>query len=308
MKKVLYIQPLHPAGMKYLSDRYEVVIADNEDQDFLRSIIGEYHAVVTRLTRIDRRLMEAGGKLQAIAKHGVGTDNIDVKSAEERGIRIVTTGDANSGSVAEHTVLALGALAKRIPYLNEAVRNGCWEARDEGGSVDICGKIVGIAGFGRIGSRVAAIMKQGFGADVFVYDPFASRKEVEKDGYHWVADMDELCRLSDFLTLHMPLTEDTRSLIDSRRLAMMKPTAYLANFARGGIVDEQALYDALSDRVIAGAAVDAFENEPPPQDCRLLQLDHVLLSPHCATFSEDSRRRMSLAVARGIDEILGDER
>lgn len=308
MKKVLYIQPLHPAGMEFLKSKYEVFIADSEDREFLKSIIGDYNAVVTRLTEIDRELIECGHRLEAIAKHRVGTDNIDVGFADKKGIKIITTGDANSNSVAEHAVVALGALAKRVSYLNDAVRKGNWRARDEEGSVDLYGKIVGIIGFGRIGSRVARIMKHGFNMDVFIFDPFAARKDVEEKGYHYSAGVDELCKIADFLTVHIPLTDKTRNLLDYRRLSIMKPTAYVANFARGGVINEEALYIALKEKMIAGAAVDVFENEPVGKDYDLLSLDNILLSPHCAAFSEDARRKMSLAVARGIDEVFESTR
>lgn len=304
MKKILYIQPLHPAGMEYLSEKYEVFVADNEDKEFLKSVIGEYSGLVTRLTEVDRDLIQCGTRLEVIAKHGVGTDNIDVGFATEKGIKIVTTGDANSNSVAEHTVLALGALTKRINYLNSAVREGNWKSRDEEGSVDLYGKNIGVIGFGRIGSRVASIMKHGFNMEVFIFDPLVSEDAVKEKGYHYSTDIDKLCKISDFLTVHIPLTEKTRNLLDYRRLSMMKPTSYVANFARGGIINEEDLYMALKKRMIAGAAVDVFENEPVGRECRLLELDNVLLSPHCAAFSEDSKKRMSLAVARGIDEVL----
>lgn len=304
MKKVLYIQALHPVGMELLKEKYEVFVAENEDKAYLKSIIGEYNAVVTRLTQVDKELIEKGKNLEAIAKHGVGTDNIDVAFAKERGIEIVTTGSANSNSVAEHTVFALGALSKRIPYLNVAVRKGDWNARDESGSVDFSEKVVGIIGFGRIGERVARIVKNGFNAKVYVYDPFMSKDIIEEKEYLYVDRLEQLCEVSDYITVHVPLTDETRNLIDYKKLRLMKPTAYIANFARGGIVNEKDLCRALKEKVIAGAAIDAFEYEPPKLESELIALDNVLLSPHCGTFSEDSKKRMSLAVAYGIDKAL----
>lgn len=309
MKKILYIQPLHSSGMELLEKKYQVFTANNEDKRYLKSIIGDYHAVVTRLTKIDRDLIEAGERLQVIAKHGVGTDNIDIKAAEKRGIKIVTTGDANSRSVAEHTIFALGAMSKRVVYLDRAMRQTRWETRDEEGSVDFSGKIVGVIGFGRIGSKVAEIAKYGFQAKVHIYDPIVKREEIEKKGFVYEDNLDELCGKSDFLTVHVPLLESTKNLIDGQRLALMKPTAYVANFARGGIINEADLYQALKAKKLAGAAIDAFEKEPPEKTLPLLHLDNVLLSPHCGTFSEDSKRRMSMAVAQGIDAVLnGEER
>lgn len=305
MKKILYIQPIHPSGMNVLKQKYEVSVAEREDKEYLKSIIGEYNGIVTRLTAIDKELIEQGRRLEVIAKHGVGTDNIDVEAAREKGIAVVTTGDANSSSVAEHTIFALGALAKRVVYLDKSVRAGNWEARDEAGSVDFSSKNLGIIGFGRIGSKVAQIAKQGFQASVYIYDPFKEEEEIQNKGYFYIKELDDLCKIADFLTVHIPLSEQTQGLIDSRRLRLMKPTAYLANFSRGGIVKETDLYEALDSGVIAGAAVDAFETEPPKPDLPLLRTNSVLLSPHCGTFSEDSKERMSMAVAQGIDRVLG---
>ncbi len=305
MKKVLYIQPLHPVGMQMLEEKYEVFVANNEDPEYLKGIVGEYHAIVTRLTKIDGDMIESGNNLEAIAKHGVGIDNIDAEVAKKKGIAIVTTGDANSCSVAEHTIFAMGALCKRIPYLNDAMRKGNWLARDESGSSDLSEKEVGIVGFGRIGSRVAEIAKQGFSAKVCVYDPFMDKAMIEAQGYEYTEDIQYLCKTADFLTVHAPLTETTRNLIDYDLLSTMKLTAFVINFARGGIISEADLCRALEEKKIAGAALDVFEREPLDNDSPLLKLDNVILSPHCSTFSEDSKRRMSIAVAKGIIDILG---
>jgi D-3-phosphoglycerate dehydrogenase len=303
-KKVLYIQPLHPSGMDTLQKKYNVIVANNEDRRFLLDAIQDVNAIVTRLTKIDAELIAAGKKLEAIAKHGVGVDNIDLDAATERKIAVLTTGNANSLSVAEHTLFAIGAMAKRIAYLDKEMRLGHWEARDESGSFDLNGKIIGVVGLGRIGSEVAEMAKYGFHMEVLVYDPCISRASAEEQGFQYTDDLDALCRTVDVLTLHVPLMPSTMALIDASRLALMKPTACLANFSRGGIVDEAALYYALSQKRIAGAALDAFEQEPPNKDSVLLQLDNVLLSPHCGSFSEDARIRMSMQVARGIDDVL----
>ena len=305
MKKVLYIQPLHPAGMEKLAEKYHVVVADTQDREVLKEAIADAHAVVTRLTRIDAELIAAGKNLEAIAKHGVGVDNIDVAAAEARKIAIVTTGNANSRSVAEHTLLAMGALCKRIAYLDRAMRKGRWLSRDEAGSVDLYGRRLGIVGYGRIGQALAPMAKYGFGMEVQVCDPNVAGQKIEADGFIPCPELDELCRRADLLSLHVPLVRETRNLIDARRLALMKPTACLVNFARGGVVDEEALCDALVRKRLAGAALDCFETEPPDHLQPLFQLDNVLLSPHCGTFTEDSRYRMSMALAEGISEVLG---
>lgn len=303
-KSVLYIQPLHASGMDELREKYDVVVANTEDKAELMRMLPGVHAIVTRLTAIDADMIRAGCDLEAIAKHGVGVDNIDVSAANARGVAVLTTGNANSVSVAEHAFLALGALAKRISYLDRAMRRGHWKSRDEAGSVDLFGRCIGVVGFGRIGRELASMAKNGFRMRVVVHDPYVTKEAVEALGYEYADDMDELCREIDAISLHVPLSKETRNLIDARRLALMKPSAMLVNFSRGGIVDEAALYKALTANRLAGAALDAFSQEPPEYDVPLFKLDTVLLSPHCGTFSEDSRIRMSMQVAEGIDDVL----
>ena len=303
-KKVLYIHPLHPCGMDKLREKYEVIVTDNEDKKFLLTLLPEVHAVITRLTVIDAEMIIAGIKLEAVAKHGVGVDNIDIQTCNARHIPVLTTGSANSLSVAEHAFFAIGALAKRISYLDRQMRLGNWKSRDEAGSVDISGRTIGIVGLGRIGSELAAMASHGFHMPVLVFDPLLNREQVEQFGYRYCTDMDELCREADVVSLHVPLTPETQNLIDNRRLKMMKSSSYLVNFSRGGVVNELDLYQALVTKTIAGAALDAFEHEPPDATVPLFELNNVLLSPHCGTFSEDSRIRMSLQVAKGIDDVL----
>lgn len=303
-KKVLYIHPLHPNGMDYLRERYDVTVDDNDSKEHLLSVIGNYHAVTTRLTMIDKDIIAAGKNLEAIAKHGVGVDNIDLSAATDRGIAVLTTGTANSVSVAEHAFFSAGALAKRIVYLDEAMRKGNWSSRDERGSIDLYGRTLGLVGMGRIGSAMAAMAKNGFEMTVIVYDPFLSKEEIKAQGYEWTDNVDYLCTNSDVLSLHVPLTDGTQNLIDSRRLSMMKPTSFVLNFARGGVVNEDDLYVALRDKTIAAAAIDAWVKEPPDLNHPIFSLDNVLMSPHCGTFTEDSRKRMSMAVAEGIDAVL----
>jgi len=306
-KKVLYIQPLHPSGMEWLGameDKYEVIVANTEDKATLLQMLPDVHAIISRLTVIDAEMIAAGTQLEAIAKHGVGVDNIDVEAATKRGIPVLTTGTANSISVAEHAFFALGALAKRMCYLDNSMRRGHWKSRDEAGSVDLFGKTVGVVGIGRIGTCFANMAKHGFGMNVIVYDPYSTKEHIEGLGFEYTDDLDDMCAKVDAITLHVPLSESTRNLIDARRLALMKPTAFVINFARGGVVNENDLYEALVNKTIKGAAIDAWAVEPPDFDAPIMKLENVILSPHCGTFSEDSRIRMSMAVAEGIDDAL----
>jgi D-3-phosphoglycerate dehydrogenase len=311
MKKVLYIQPVHESGMNKLAQKYEVIVAPDPSRETIERLIADADAVVTRMTPIDQELMAKGVKLKAIARHGIGVDNVDVAYAAKRDIAVLTTGDANSLSVAEHVIFAVGALFRKIHWLDGEMRAGNWSSRDRSGAGEITGKSIGIVGMGNIGSHIARIAAQGFNMQVMYYDPFASKEAVakaENQGCERFDELDELVRRVDVLTVHVPLTPHTKNLIDERRLCLMKPSAFLVNFARGGIVNEAALYQALSEGNLAGAALDVFEQEPPDCTSPLFQLDNVLLSPHCAYFTEDSRVRMSLILAEGIDDVFAGNR
>ena len=303
MEKILYIQAIHPAGMDLLRQKYNVVVAKSPDKENLLQEVRDADALISRLSVIDRELIDAGKQLKAIAKNGIGVDNIDVAYATEKGIPVLTTGTSNLWSVAEHTVFAMGALAKRIVYMDRCLREGNWKGRDSGGISDVAGRIFGIAGFGRIGRDVAGIVK-AFRMQVMVYDPFLTREAVEREGCLYAASLEELCRNADVVSLHMPLTKENTHIINEESLSWMKPTAMLLNFSRGKLVDPDALYRALSENRLAGAALDAHAPEPPDTSHPLYHLDNVLLSPHTAGNSDDALRRMSLKLAEGIDDVL----
>ena len=303
MKKILYIQAIHPAGMDLLREKYEVAVAKSTDLPNLLEEIRDASVIVSRLTRVDRELIDAGKELKAICKNGVGVDNIDVAYATEKGIPVLTTGDGNLWSVAEHTVFAMGALCKKLLFFDASMRQGKWSNRDCGGFFDVAGRTFGIVGFGKIGRDVAGIVK-AFRMNVIAYDPFLPRELIEEAGCAYAASLEELCRKADVISLHMPLTKENVHVINDESLSWMKPSAILMNFSRGAMVDEDALYRALSERRLAGAALDTFSPEPPDFSHPLYRLDNVLLSPHIAGNSDDALRRMSIRLAEGIEEVL----
>ena len=305
-KKVLYIQPIHPAGMDLLREKYDVVVAGTEDKKALLAAVADASALVTRLTKVDKELIDAGRNLKAIAKNGIGVDNIDVAEATARKIAVLTTGPANTSSVAESIIFAMGAMIKKLPHFNTAMHNGDWACRDEGGFYDVADRVFGIVGFGRIGRQVAHIA-QALNMKVLVFDAFLPREAVDKAGCDYAGSLDELCAKADFLSLNMPLTKENTHMINAHTLSLMKPTAFVINYSRGQMVDEDALYNALVEKKIAGAALDAFYPEPPRFDHPLYKLDNVLLTPHTAGISEDARKRMSINVAKGIDAVLSGE-
>lgn len=305
-KKVLYIQPIHPAGMDMLREKYDVVVANTEDKATLMEMVKDASAIVTRLTDVDADIINAGEKLEAIAKNGIGVDNIDTKLATEKKIAVLVTGPANTSSVAEHIIFAMGAFYKRIPYFNQAMHEGNWKCRDEGGFYDVADRTFGVIGLGRIGGQVAQIAKV-LKMNVLVYDAYMSREQIESMGYDYAESLEQLCRNADVISMHMPLTKENTHMINDESLSWMKPTALVMNFSRGPMVDEDALYRALAEKRIAGAALDAFIPEPPNFDHPLYKLDNVLLSPHTAGISEDARKRMSVNVSKGIDAVLSGE-
>jgi len=305
-KKVMYIKPIHPSGMDKLREKYDVIVTEDEEKETILANIEGVHAIISRLSIIDKEIIDKGDKLQVIAKHGAGTNNIDVKYATEKGIPVVTTGNVNSITVAEHVMLVIGALAKRITYFDREQKNGNWNSRNTEGSVDLYGKKLGLIGFGNLGKLVAGMAKNGFNMDVMIYARPHHKESILAAGYTYIDDIDTICRESDFVSLHVAYTEETKNLIDKKRLELMKPSAFLVNFARGGMVNEQDLADALKNGVIAGAAVDVYECEPaaPPIDHPFLGLDNIILSPHVAYATEDAKKNMSLQVAEGIDDVL----
>ena len=301
--KILYIQPVHEAGMRRLAEHHVVCVAPDTRRETLLACVRDADAIVTRLTRVDAKLMAAAPRLKAVCKHWVGVDNIDVEYARTRGIAVLTTGDANSATVAEHAMIAIGALMKRTVHMDAATRRGDWGARDCGTSVDLARKTLGLVGYGRIGSRLARMAWQGFDMHVAVFDPYVSAEDVRANGCEWVPALNELLARADVLSVHVPLTEETRGMLGREQFLCMRPGSYVVNFARGGIVDETALADLLACGHIAGAAIDVFAQEPP-EGSPLLHAPNALLSPHCATFTEDSRRRMSLRLAEEIEKIF----
>lgn len=307
MPKILYIQPIHEDGMDYLRNKpgFEVVVAADTSDETLKKEIKDADVIVSRLTRVDAELMSCADHLKAVCKHGVGTDNIDTDYCRKHGIAVLTTGDANSSTVAEQTMLTIGSLLRRMVWLDSQTRKGNWAARDSTNACDLMDRTVGIIGYGRIGKCLARMASKGFLMSVCVYDPYTQRNTVEADGYRYFDSLDEMLPQVDIVSPHVPLTDQTRGMIGETQLALLKKGSYVLNFARGGVVDEKALYEALVSGHIAGAGLDVFEEEPPKAGVNpLFKLENVILSPHCATFTEDSRRRMSMRLAEEIEKVI----
>ncbi|MGB9662753.1 MAG: hydroxyacid dehydrogenase [Moorellaceae bacterium] len=303
-KKVLIVQPIHESGMQLFGDDFEVKVAPDPSIETVKREIKGVEGVIVRTAPFPREIIEAADRLKVIARHGVGVDNIDVQAATEKGILVLNTPDANAVSVAEHTLTAIGALAKRLVPMDRATRKGNWEMRNEYKAIDLDGKVLGLVGLGRIGTLVAKKASAAFNMKVIAYDPYVSRSIAEENGITLYDDLDRVFREADVVSLHTPLTSETKGLVNAARIFMMKPTAFLINFSRGEVVDEQALYEALKRGTIAGAALDVFQEEPPPRHHPLFELDNVLLSPHSAALTQECVVRMATGAAQGVLDVL----
>ena len=302
--KVLMLQAIHENGIKLFDDRFELIVAKDPSPAAVLKELDGVQGIIVRVAGCPREIIEAAPDLKVIAKHGVGPDNIDVAAATERGILVLNTPDANAVSVAEHTVAAISALAKRVTYMDRAMRSGNWKARGELKAIDLDGKVLGLVGTGRIGTQVALKARAAFNMQVIAYDPFVKPEVAAANGITLVSELAQVFSDADVVSLHTPLTPQTRNLVSADLLSAMKPTAFLVNFARGEVVDEAALIEILRNEKIAGAALDVFQQEPPALDNPLFQLDNVLLSPHSAAQTKECVIRMSTTTAQGVIDAL----
>lgn len=262
----------------------------------LATLVPEVDGWIAGVEPIDRSMLERAERLKVIARYGVGTDNVDVAYAAERGIVVTNTPGANAGAVAELVLGLLVAIARGIPAADRAVRAGRWAA---GGGIALEGKVLGLLGFGAIGRAVAQRVS-GLGMQVRAYDPMPAAGAAADLGVT-LLDRDEIIATSDFLSLHLPVLPETRAMVDAAFLAAMKPGAYLINAARGELVDEDALAQALRDGRLAGAALDALAAEPPAPGFALGQLDNVVLTPHIGAHTDHARQTMA---RRAVDNCL----
>jgi D-3-phosphoglycerate dehydrogenase / 2-oxoglutarate reductase len=307
-QKILIVQAIHDRGVQVFDDRFDVRVAsDPSVATVIREIEG-VAGVVVRTAPFPREIIEAAACLKVIGRHGVGVDNIDVQAATERGITVVYTPNATTMSVVEMTLTMLGALAKQLCIRDRATREGRWEIRNSYSSIDLDGKTLGLIGLGRIGSLVARRASSAFGMKVIVFDPYITPERAAELDVTLVRDMDDIFRQADVVSLHTPLTPETRGLVNAARLRLMKPSAFLLNLSRGEVVEEKALYEALKTGKIAGAGLDVYDPEPPVAGNPLFELDNVIFSPHCATLTQECVIRMATGAAAGVVDVLSGKK
>jgi D-3-phosphoglycerate dehydrogenase len=289
------LEPLRAAG-------FEIEKRTGLGLEELKEAIRDCDGLIVRSeTKVTPALMDVATRLRVVGRAGVGVDNIDVPAATARGIVVMNAPDGNTITTAEHTIALLIALARRVPAANASLKSGLWERKKFIG-VELHGKTLGIVGLGRIG-RTVAYRARAFGMNIVAYDPFLAPEQA-RDLELEVASLDEVCRRADFLTVHTPLTAETRGIIGANAFANMKTGVRVINCARGGLVDEQALLNAIKEGKVAGAALDVFENEPPSADNPLLALDEVIATPHLGASTKEAQEGVAVTVAEQMRDYL----
>ncbi|MDX1976165.1 MAG: phosphoglycerate dehydrogenase [Pseudanabaenaceae cyanobacterium bins.68] len=303
MPKVLVSDPIDQAGIDILSQVASVEVKTDFTPEELRQAIAEFDGIMIRSgTKLTQAIIEAGTKLKIIGRAGVGVDNVDVTAATRQGIVVVNSPEGNTIAAAEHAIAMMMSLSRYIPDANHSLKQGKWDRKSFTG-VEVYKKTLGILGLGKIGSHVATVAK-ALGMKLLAYDPFLTAERAEQLGVILV-DLEILLRESDYITLHLPKTKETQHLIDRDRLAIMKPNARIINCARGGIIDEAALAEALNQGKIAGAALDVFENEPLEADSPLRQVGrNLILTPHLGASTEEAQTNVAIDVAEQIRDVL----
>ncbi|MBW8002226.1 MAG: phosphoglycerate dehydrogenase [Planctomycetes bacterium] len=306
MYKVLIADKLAQEGIDLINsiDGVKAIVKTGMKEDELTEVIGKYDGLIVRsATKVTAKVLSKSGKLKAIARAGVGVDNIDIPEATRKGIYVMNTPGGNTLSTAEHTIALMLSMSRNIVPACNSLKAGAWDRKKYTGS-QLNGKVLGVIGLGRIGMAVAK-MARGFNMKVVGYDPIAAPAEAEKFGIEVVEELDVIFKESDYITIHVPKNEQTENMIGAEEIEMMKESVRLVNCARGGIINEDALYDALSKKRIAGAALDVF-NQEPPENKRFSESDNCLVTPHLGASTEEAQIEVAVEAAQIlVDAIRG---
>jgi D-3-phosphoglycerate dehydrogenase len=294
---VLIAEELSPATVDALGPDFEIRHTDGADRAALLSAIAEVDAILIRsATKVDAEALGAARKLKVVARAGVGLDNVDVRAATQAGVMVVNAPTSNIVSAAELAVALLLAAARRVPAADQSLKGGEWK-RSKYTGVELYEKTVGIVGLGKIGVLVAQRLA-AFDMNVIAYDPYVQAGRAAQMGVR-LASLDELLATSDFISVHLPKTPETLGLIGDEQLHKVKPGVIIVNAARGGIVDEQALYAALKEGRVAGAGLDVFASEPCT-DSPLFEFENVVATPHLGASTDEAQEKAGIAVARSV--------
>ena len=300
--KILVTDPLAEEGLNILrKEGFEVSAVGKLSPEELKGTICGYEGLIVRSgTKVTKEVIEKSDQLKVIGRAGVGLDNVDIESATRKGIVVMNSPAGNTISTAEHTFGLLLSLARNIPQANSSLKNKEWEKKKFTGT-ELYGKTLGIIGLGRVGSRVS-LLATSFGMKVFAYDPYISEEKAKREKADLV-ELEEILKKSDFITLHIPLTSETKGMIGEREFALMKDGAYIINCARGGLIDEKALYQALISKKLKGAAFDVYEKEPP-FDSPVFSLPNVITTPHLGASTSEAQRNVAVDICHQITDYL----
>jgi D-3-phosphoglycerate dehydrogenase / 2-oxoglutarate reductase len=296
--KVLVSEPLAEAGLARLREQVEVDVRTDVSTDELAAIIGDYDALVVRsATQVDKDLLERAENLKVVGRAGIGLDNVDVDAATRLGVLVVNAPQSNVISAAEHTIALLLAQARNIPGAHSALVSGSWE-RDRWKGVELNGKTLGIVGLGRVGALVAQ-RASAFGMRLIAFDPYVAPNRAAQMGVELVPTAVDVCKRADFVTIHLPKTPETIGIIGREEIAVMRPGARIINTARGGLIEEDALYDALKEGRVGGAAIDVFDPEPTTEH-PLFSLPNVVVTPHLGASTTEAQDKAGVTIAEQI--------
>ncbi len=300
--KILVTEPIDKQGYEMLEKVGEVIKGTGKDEETVLRESKDVDAILIRVAKITEKIITSNPNLKVVAKHGIGVDNIDIKCCTKNGVMVVNAPKSNTNTVAEHTVSILLAAAKNIPLLDRQTKLSHFGDRSIYPTVELAGKTLGLIGMGNIAKLVAKKLK-GFDLNIIAYDPYVETSEYAE----MVKTVDEIYERSDFISLHVPLMPKTKHMISFEQFAKMKKDVIVVNASRGGTIDEEALYSALEEGTISGAALDVFESEPPSSDNPLFRLNNVVVSPHNAALSKQALVNMATHAAKGICEVLEGE-
>jgi D-3-phosphoglycerate dehydrogenase len=304
MIKVLITDKLAQEGIDLLNsiDGVKAVVKTGISEDELAKIIGEYDGLIVRSdTKVTAKVLANPGKLKGVARAGVGVDNIDVPAATRKGILVMNTPGGNTLSAAEHTIALMLAMSRNVVPACNSLKGGAWDRKKYMGN-QLNGKVLGVIGLGRIGMAVAKMAK-GLNMKVLGYDPLAAPADAEKAGVEVIDKLERIFKEADYITVHVPKNEQTLNMIGAEQIKMMKPTVRLINCARGGIINEDALYNALAEKRIAGAALDVFPKEPPENN-RFAEFENCLVTPHLGASTEEAQVEVAVEAAEILVEAI----